>query len=380
MFFEFEEKIDFSDVTSSEELKTLANELVMRLSPEEVIGKVGLLNIKMSSVVPVEYEVPQTIIYESPDTRGTRSETYGSYGVTWSRKAGDVTEVSSRVTVRDLLIGGVLTVPGKFGFRTVEVRYGPVAKQLGATKDQLASFKKSLVVQAEVALKSLQEEYQRVVESTPLRVYPFSLQQEIVGYGEYASPSLWAMRKLMGEIASFAPTAEKKLAEEKAENKLFSFGGWTGTRGKTGRARYWIIRPDGSPREFDVETEKDRSNYVYWTVVEGDEVALKWSKGCATDAHHCEVVKAPYNYTHDQLEAIGRLEDELEKTWEGARGFSSGLPSPLIGNGWEIPGCPRKYFASQKEVKAVTPDVPADTRSGLNSLSDLFGEITPNRR
>ncbi len=74
---------------------------------------------------------------------------------------------------------------------------------------------------------------------------------------------------------------------------------------------------------------------MIWEQILQGEVVLKWSKAYTAADHEFEIVHLPSEgLTEAQLTHIAMLEEEIAREWEGARGLSSGQPSPGIGDGW----------------------------------------------
>ncbi len=115
--------------------------------------------------------------------------------------------------------------------------------------------------------------------------------------------------------------------------------------GRTNAGKGWVIGPNGDERECDfVDTSmllsrskrefQDYEGLHIWNKIMSDEVVLKWSKNCTADPHEFKVIYRPRELTQAQLKRIFEIQNEIEEDWKDACGFSSGLPSPPVGDGW----------------------------------------------
>ncbi len=115
--------------------------------------------------------------------------------------------------------------------------------------------------------------------------------------------------------------------------------------GCTKAGKGWVIRPDGTERDCDFvdtsmlgsRTKREFQSYEgehVWHRIAADEVVLKWYKNCTAEPHEFTVIYAPEKITQAQYDRILEIQNEIEEEWKDARGFSSGLPSPPVGDGW----------------------------------------------
>ena len=119
---------------------------------------------------------------------------------------------------------------------------------------------------------------------------------------------------------------------------------WRRRGGRTNAGDGWVIGLDGGGRPNTGWTDpSSRRLHCYgegemiWDQILPGEIVLKWSKSCSAAEHVFEIVHLPKEpLTEPQLERIKEIQDELEREWEGARGLASGLPSPLVGEGWGL--------------------------------------------
>lgn len=119
---------------------------------------------------------------------------------------------------------------------------------------------------------------------------------------------------------------------------------WRRRCGRTNAGDGWVITPDGQDRPNTGWTDPSSRRLarygegeMIWEQVLSGEVVLKWSKSCSAAEHQFEVVYLPTGgLTEPQFERIKEIQDELEKEWEGARGLASGIPSPSVGDGWNL--------------------------------------------
>jgi hypothetical protein len=141
---------------------------------------------------------------------------------------------------------------------------------------------------------------------------------------------------------------------------------WRRRGGRTNAGDGWVIGHDGGDRQNTGWTDpSSRRLHRYgegemiWEQVLPGEVVLAWSKSCSAAEHIFEIIHLPVeDLTEPQLERIKEIQDELESEWEGARGLASGLPSPPVGQGWEL-------------LKNKT----AESKIGENSLGEAFGRV-----
>lgn len=135
-----------------------------------------------------------------------------------------------------------------------------------------------------------------------------------------------------------------KLVKSQEEGEIvLRFGGLNRRAGSTGNQDFWVIRPDGSCREYDsIKYPKSHNRgtpTVTWERVEPEELALRWSKSCSAASHEFEVVKLPVGgCTQAQLSTVAEIQRKLDDEWRGRSGLASGNPSPPVGKGWGLTG------------------------------------------
>ncbi|MFA5954155.1 MAG: hypothetical protein WC817_01290 [Patescibacteria group bacterium] len=119
---------------------------------------------------------------------------------------------------------------------------------------------------------------------------------------------------------------------------------WRRRGGRTNAGDGWVIGPNGEDRAntgwsdpHSRRLQRYGEGEMIWEQVLPGEVVLRWSKSCSAADHSFEVVHLPAEgLTEAQLERIKEIQDELEHEWEGARGFTSDIPSPSVGDGWGL--------------------------------------------
>lgn len=166
---------------------------------------------------------------------------------------------------------------------------------------------------------------------------------------------------------------EKGLSRQNNGEILIRFGGPNRRSGSTDNRDYWVIRPDGSCREWDSEvyprSHQRGTPTVTWELIEPDELALSWAKGCSASEHEFTVAKLPVGgCTKEQLRTVARLEDKLEDEWRGRHGLSSGEGSPSVGEGW---GLVKTIPSVSQEPTPSTPSKPISEAS-ISQLADFF--------
>lgn len=137
--------------------------------------------------------------------------------------------------------------------------------------------------------------------------------------------------------------ARKLVGEQDNGEILLRFGGLNRRAGSTGNQDFWVIRPDGSCREYDsIRYPKSHNRgtpTVTWERVEPEELALRWSKSCSAASHEFEVMKLPVDgCTQAQLSTVADIQQKLDDEWRGRSGLASGNPSPPVGEGWGFTG------------------------------------------
>ena len=144
--------------------------------------------------------------------------------------------------------------------------------------------------------------------------------------------------------------AEAEAAYQQQKVKAVSMGLpqniriWKRTGGATGCSMGWVITPDGLDRERDgLENDNPRraarydEGYLVWRQILPGEVVLEWAKAYTAADHEFEVVHLPEEgLTEAQLERVAEIQQELQDTWAGRTGLSSGNPSPPVGRGWGL--------------------------------------------
>lgn len=162
------------------------------------------------------------------------------------------------------------------------------------------------------------------------------LSENSLGLSEAVSTAKWRIEQVEKHLPALAAAKVRE-----AEGCSPFFGGWLHTSGQNGRARFWVVRPDGTLREPDRD-EYSRSHQRgihtgWWSLVQTDELGLWWAKGSNASEHAFEVRHRPVGRcTEAQLAAVVHLEDELEAEWGGRRGLASGALSPSVGEGWGL--------------------------------------------
>lgn len=180
---------------------------------------------------------------------------------------------------------------------------------------------------------------------------------QVTGRAEHARYCIARAEKLLPDLDA--------LEARRTDGCLPFFGGWVHTSGQSGRAAYWVVMSDGSLRQPDrnrySRSHQRGDHSQWWLCVEQDEVALEWGKSSNASSHDFVVHKLPQGgCTPAQLAAVGSLEDNLEREWEGRTGFSSGIASPPVGDGWGL-NAPRAYrldTAQKAEDNGFNPDSP----------------------
>jgi hypothetical protein len=122
-----------------------------------------------------------------------------------------------------------------------------------------------------------------------------------------------------------------------------------------------VIRPGETL--FTIAQQRYGEGEMIWEQVLAGEVVLKWSKSSSAAPHEFKVVHLPAEgLTEAQLERIAEIEAELEREWAGARGLSSGEPSPSVGRGWDL---------RKESIPHTGPDAQATTKSEPADLSQV---------
>lgn len=169
--------------------------------------------------------------------------------------------------------------------------------------------------------------------------------------------------------ATEVEAAAKEAAGRQTRGEVFmNFRAWK-RRGGTNSGQGWVVRADGSLRERDRMPDRHRrydEGHEEWDLVCEDELALRWSKAYAAADHQFEVVKRPVGgLTRAQLETVARLERDLADDYDGQTGFSSGIESPHVGNGWGLKPKP--------EPKPAAPQDSSPVDLSKVDLGSLFG-------
>ena len=143
--------------------------------------------------------------------------------------------------------------------------------------------------------------------------------------------------------------------------------------GATRAGKGWVIAPDGSLREPDVidtsmHTSKNKRRFQsregdhIWLKIEPGELVLRWAKANTAAEHEFEVVHCPECLTDLQLERVAEIQDEIEASWKGKTGLSSGRMSPSVGQGWGL--FPRKVSGFGIAPSPEAPEPPASAEVG----------------
>ena len=165
---------------------------------------------------------------------------------------------------------------------------------------------------------------------------------------------------------------------------------WKRTGGRTNAGNGWVIDQNGQDRDPTSMWNSDPrrlqrygEGYMVWEQILLGEVVLKWSKGSSAASHKFEVSHLPTkDLTEAQLERISEIQLQLEEEWAGARGMTSGLASPPVGEGWGLlpnptPTAPDKVVATaspEKSVKSVSEGGKAASVGQLDKLRGHFGK------
>lgn len=159
---------------------------------------------------------------------------------------------------------------------------------------------------------------------------------------------------------------------------------WKRTGGATGCSMGWVISAHGLDRERDgLENDNPRraarydEGYLVWKQILPGELVLAWSKAFTAAPHEFEVVHLPSEgATEAQLERVAEIQQELQDTWVGRRGLSSGDPSPAVGIGWglgdfttPLPESETVYTEADEEEVEESPDL----KTALERLQDKWG-------
>lgn len=141
--------------------------------------------------------------------------------------------------------------------------------------------------------------------------------------------------------------AEAKIVYQKRKTEAVELGLpanitiWCRRGGKTHAGDGWVIDQDGQDRAnttwYNPRPRYPSEGDKIWEQIFVGEVVLKWSKSNSSAQHHFEVLHLPVEgLTEAQLERIQEIQDSLEEEWKNARGLTSGIPSPSVGNGWGL--------------------------------------------
>lgn len=132
-----------------------------------------------------------------------------------------------------------------------------------------------------------------------------------------------ALDRLEAEAIVREEETKAKEAKAKAEAEASKLGLPSNVRiwrrnGITDQGDGWVIRPDGTFRDADEmvgnsrRIKKYREGTMVWRQILPGELALKaWSQD-RYDITHCEVVYRPNRVTQEQIEAVKRIEKQLE--------------------------------------------------------------------
>ncbi len=155
---------------------------------------------------------------------------------------------------------------------------------------------------------------------------------------------------------------------------------WKRTGGATGCGMGWVITSDGFDRERDgLENDNPRraSRYdegdLVWRQILPGEVVLMWAKAYTAAEHEFEVVHLPEeDLTEAQLERIAEIQQELQDTWAGRVGLSSGNPSPPVGRGWGLGDFVSPISSEEVVYSTDSEEEPADMNEALAKLQERF--------
>jgi ATP-dependent helicase HrpB len=161
---------------------------------------------------------------------------------------------------------------------------------------------------------------------------------------------------------------ELQASEERGEI-VRNFSTFIHESGICGQGNGWVICSDGSFRAHDRdEYSKSYQRGIHtkvWDLVCEDELLLVWGKSSNASPHECVVQKLPKGgvCTDAQLRAVLELEKELESSYKGATGLTSGRRSPPIGNGFG-------FVEKQESKLGITKEVPSTEM--LKALLERF--------
>ena len=186
------------------------------------------------------------------------------------------------------------------------------------------------------------------------------------------------------ETISAAWAKAARLCElQKAGNILVNWGGHFRVMGATCQADYWVIRPDGSlrlPTSTGYRKRYMDEGEKTWRLVGTEELALSWSKAFTAAHHEFVVAKLPEGgCTPAQLEAVSRIEAELEKRWSDALGMS-GKASPGIGMGWGLTARPTRVAVKVVIQPPLAKPVPAPAAEQKNPVVETVFEDIGDRQ
>jgi len=348
----------------------IPEDFVFKVSVEEILGKV---------LDPESF----LVMGEGPVTRkvqryaGARRLRRSSWGNSWQSKYEDTyetIEVTSWWYREDELFVVCENTPMEEILGEGH-RLG-VAGEIGVTEDMITKAREWLE-----AKKSEAENAYRISVAVPFAQSLCSSQE----YSVLCRKARLEIEALYGWRALYPTRIAENIREEwdKATESLQNgvlrnVEIWSRTGGRTKAGNGWVIGPDGQERKpTSWNLERRHQGFMVWEEILPEELVLKWSKSNSAAPHEFEVLHLPEGgLTEAQLDRILEIEDEIELEWKDARGFSSGDPSPSIGNGWGLipEGFAEPIVESEPEAEeCVEEESPLASEDDLQSLKDLFG-------
>lgn len=220
---------------------------------------------------------------------------------------------------------------------------------------------------AEALGMTLEHSYERVYMSggTFSKGYRYS--------EEGIASMLSALDRLEAEAIVREEETKAKEAKAKAEAEASKLGLPSNIRiwrrgGITDQGDGWVIRPDGTFRDADEmvgnsrRIKKYREGTMVWHQILPGELALRvWSQD-RYDITHCEVVYRPNKVTQEQIEAVKRIEEQLEAP-ENAFGLDDRLARLLE----------RRRKSIQKAMTELPEDLQPSFDWGLEWLASDNG-------
>ena len=158
---------------------------------------------------------------------------------------------------------------------------------------------------------------------------------------------------------------------------------WKRQVGSTNAGNGWVISPKGVDREADIlegdprRVARYNEGNLMWRQILPGELVIRWGKAFTAAPHDFEVLFQPQTVTEAQLERVGELQMELEETWAGRRGLSSGTSSPAVGRGWALGSFETSHKESEEVVLTPSEEETSELinmETALRRLQDKFGK------